>query len=610
MTEERKTVDIIISDDLRNVLLEIQDSQVAQLLVKGTHFEDELADDHVNYISISKKDLTKISYLTKERYEGLSIDECWATTKRIMAKPGGFISKVFKNISEKEVEKFSTLFRSEITKPKLDFQVFEGDEIKKFYHYSSYCERNGGSLHASCMKYDNCQSFLDIYTKNPDNCKIVVLFDNDDATRIIGRAILWVVDGHKVMDRIYTINDEAYQFYFKQWASKHGYYFKSEQNWFNTRQFEMLGSKKINLDLVLDLPNNKFDRVPYMDTFKFMDYEGKLYNFQPKGKEFYTLTDTGGRKNGYDHLVTDYLTGVLRYRGDAIRLRYLEVDGSRVHTHPDNCYYSEIMDTYILRDHAFQHPVLRDYIFNDDFKQHNNDERIQERIKYVEQREAQRQKEREEREARRKRQLEGVEQGGERGRLYSDFNDYADVLNQMRNLRHNFNTDEIYSYVSEYMDLRRRGYAGSLADLVRDRRNERVAPPIHRERGRVLRADRPQVDFFEGYERIFRDVPQPVEEPVSPLAQPEPVEEEAQEEVTERVEEQPIITAAQGESITTTTGLDLSALYNRYMTADGTSIENRITFLPTDDSSGTRFGRYYTRVDIETGEIRIEEGAE
>lgn len=623
MTEERKTVDIIISDDLRNVLLEIQDSQVAQLLVKGTHFEDELADDHVNYISISKKDLTKISYLTKERYEGLSIEECWATTKRIMAKPGGFISKVFKNISEKEVEKFSTLFRSEITKPKLDFQVFEGDEIKKFYHYSSYCERNGGSLHASCMKYDNCQNFLEIYSKNPDNCKIVVLFDNDDATRIIGRAILWHIGEHKVMDRIYTINDESYQFYFKQWASKHGYYFKSEQNWFNTRQFEMLGSKKINLDLTLDLPNNKFDRVPYMDTFKFMDYEGKLYNFQPKGKEYYTLTDTGGRKNGYDHLVTDYITGVLRYRGDAIRLRYLEVEGGvRAHTHPDSCYYSEIMDTYILRDHAFQHPILKDYIFNEDFKSHNNEERIQERIKYVEEREAQRQKEREEREARRQRQLEGIEQGGyERGRLYSDFNDYADVLNQMRNLRHNFNTDEIYSYVSEYMDLRRRGYAGTLEDLVRERRNERVAPPIRQVRGqeggRVIRDGGLRFADAGGFadpvvEEPVAPTPQPVEDfaarlrdTISTLAQPDPVEEEAQEEVTERVEEQPIITATQGEDVRTT-GIDLTTLYDRYMTA-----ENRIRFLPTDDS-GTRFwsSRYYTVVDTETGEMRIEEGAE
>ena len=587
MTQERKTVDIIISDDLRNVLLEIQDSQVAQLLVKGSHFEDELADDYVNFISISKKDLTKISYLTKERYEGLSTDECWATTKRIMAKPGGFISKVFKNISEKEVEKFSTLFRSEITKPKLDFQVFEGDEIKKFYHYSSYCERNGGSLHASCMKYDNCQSFLDVYTKNPDNCKIVVLFDNDDATRIIGRAILWYVGEHKVMDRIYTINDEAYQFYFKQWASKNGYHFKSEQNWFNTRQFEILGSEKVNLDLILDLSNKKFDRVPYMDTFKFMDYEGKLYNFQPSGKDYYTLTDTGGRKNGYDHLITDYLSGVLRYRGDAHRLRYLEVEGGdRVHTHSDNCYYSEIMDTYILIDHSFRHPVLRDYIFNDDFKQHNNEERIQERIKYVEEREIQRQKEREERDAIRQRQLDEMNQGGyERGRLYSDINDYSDVLNQMRNIRSDFNTGEIYSYVSEYMDLRRRGYQGTLEGLIRDHRvrveQERVQP--EQEGGRVVRrGGRPQVDFRD--ERVFRDVPQPVEEPVSPLAQPEPVEEEAQEEVTERVEEQPIITAAQGESITTTTGLDLTALYNRYQTAD----TRNVRFLPTDDS-GTRF---------------------
>ena len=475
MSQERKTVDIIISDDLKNVLLEIQDSQVAQLLVKGTHFEDELADDYVNFISISKKDLTKISYLTKERYEVLTIDECWATTKRIMAKPGGFISKVFKNISDKEVEKFSTLFRSEVSKPKLNFQVFEGEEIKNFYHYSSYCERNGGSLHASCMKYDNCQSYLDIYTKNPDNCKIVVLFDNDDTKRIIGRALLWHFDDHKLMDRIYTINDEAYQFYFKQWASKNGYYFKSEQNWFNTKQFEMLGSEKLNLNLILDLPNNKFDKVPYMDTFKFMDYEGKLYNYQPKGTEYYTLTDTGGRKNGYDHLITDYIDGILRYRGEAYRLRYLETDDDRVYTHPNNCEYSEIMDTYILKNHCVKHEILKDYIFNDEYKKHNNEERIQERIKYVQEREVQRKKELEEREARRARQREEMNSrydvnGGSNGRIYYEIDEYMDIMDQVNNLRRNYNTDEIYSALSEYMELR---YRGTVEDIMTIRGNSR-----------------------------------------------------------------------------------------------------------------------------------------
>jgi hypothetical protein len=546
-----------------------------------------LADDYVNYISISKKDLTKISYLTKERYEGLSIDECWATTKRIMAKPGGFISKVFKNISEKEVEKFSTLFRSEVSKPKLDFQVFEGDEVKKFYHYSSYCERNGGSLHASCMKYDNCQSFLDIYTKNPDNCKIVVLFDNDDATRIIGRAILWHVDGHKVMDRIYTINDEAYQFYFKQWASKHGYYFKSEQNWFNTRQFEMLGSKKINLDLILDLPNTKFDKVPYMDTFKFMDYEGKLYNFQPKGTEYYTLTDTGGRKNGYDHLITDYIDGVLRYRGEAYRLRYLETE-DRVYTHPNNCNYSEIMDTYILKDHCIQHPVLRDYIFNDEYKQHNNDQRIQERVKYVEEREIQRQKEREERDARRARQREEMNaryegRGYENGRLYGEIDDYMDIMNQMRGLRNRYSLEQLYPAVTEYLDLRRHGYRGTLEDLLHE-----IGVRNDQERGRrVVRRD----EVVEAP----RPVPVVYDLVDTPLSEVEPqdfynrltqIVEQVAEQVQEPVVEQPQITAA----------TNATQMYGTYDTS---------TFIGSD----TMFRMYYDAsgslsVDIETDTTR------
>ena len=596
MTQERKTVDIIISDDLRNVLLEIQDSQVAQLLVKGTHFEDELADDYVNYISISKKDLTKISYLTKERYEGLSIDECWATTKRIMAKPGGFISKVFKNISEKEVEKFSTLFRSEVSKPKLDFQVFEGDEVKKFYHYSSYCERNGGSLHASCMKYDNCQSFLDIYTKNPDNCKIVVLFDNDDATRIIGRAILWHVDGHKVMDRIYTINDEAYQFYFKQWASKHGYYFKSEQNWFNTRQFEMLGSKKINLDLILDLPNAKFDRVPYMDTFKFMDYEGKLYNFQPKGTEYYTLTDTGGRKNGYDHLITDYIDGVLRYRGEAYRLRYLETE-DRVYTHPNNCNYSEIMDTYILKDHCIQHPVLRDYIFNDEYKQHNNDQRIQERVKYVEEREIQRQKEREERDARRARQREEMNaryegRGYENGRLYGEIDDYMDIMNQMRGLRNRYSLEQLYPAVTEYLDLRRHGYRGTLEDLLHEigvRNDQRGRRVVRRVQDEVVEAPRPVPVVYDLVDTPLSEVePQDFLTPPTQIVEEPVVEQTVAEQVQEPVVEQPVVEQPQ---ITTT---------RMYGTYDDSS-----TFRVSD----TMFRMYYDAsgslsVDIETDTTR------
>ena len=386
---------ITISTELKELLNEISDSLVAQLLLKEDHLIEDLADDFVNFISLSKKDKTKISYLPKERSEGLTEEECFSTSKRIMAKPGGFVSKVFKNIPEKEVEKFSTLFRSEVTKPKLNFKVVEGSEIKNYYHYSSYADRNGGSLHASCMKHNSCQSFLDIYVDNPDVCKMVLLFDSEefaegdyyDSNRIVGRALIWNFDSYKLMDRIYTINDEKYQFYFKQWATKSGYLFKTQQNWFNTKFFEKLGDKQQKLELSLILKNKSFDYFPYMDTFKFIDYEGVLYNYQPEGKNFYTLTDTGGRRNGYDHLVTDFLDDVLRYRGDAIRLDYL---GKNKWTHPDNCRYSDVMDRYILKDHCVKEPNLNDWIFNEEYSSNNDEDRIRERIEWLKQREEER----------------------------------------------------------------------------------------------------------------------------------------------------------------------------------------------------------------------------
>jgi len=224
---------------------------------------------------------------------------------------------------------------------------------------------------------------------------MVLLFDSEefaegdyyDSNRIVGRALLWNFDSYKLMDRIYTINDEKYQFYFKQWATKSGYLFKTQQNWFNTKFFEKLGDKQQKLELSLILKNKSFDYVPYMDTFKFMDYEGVLYNYQPEGKNFYTLTDTGGRKNGYDHLVTDFLDDVLRYRGDAIRLDYL---GKNKWTHPDNCRYSDVMDRYILKDHCVKEPNLNDWIFNEEYSSNNDEERIRERIEWVKQREEER----------------------------------------------------------------------------------------------------------------------------------------------------------------------------------------------------------------------------
>ena len=114
----RKTTDILTSHELDFVLEQIKDnSEVARLLLKKRHLIESLQENHVNYISISNSDKTKISYLTSERSQsiinsspyGESSDELWSSSRRFHVKPGAFISKIFKDISSREIEIFSTL---------------------------------------------------------------------------------------------------------------------------------------------------------------------------------------------------------------------------------------------------------------------------------------------------------------------------------------------------------------------------------------------------------------------------------------------------------------------------------------------------------------------
>ena len=103
----RKTSDIHISDKLRDLLTQFQsESEVASKLLHRRIENSLLVEDHVNFISISDSDNTKISYLTSERIEQIKVDtnlDYWTTKKRFHCKPGEFVQKMFTDISQKEI---------------------------------------------------------------------------------------------------------------------------------------------------------------------------------------------------------------------------------------------------------------------------------------------------------------------------------------------------------------------------------------------------------------------------------------------------------------------------------------------------------------------------
>jgi len=388
MAYERKTFDLIISEELRAVLLEIEsDSMVAKLLLKKRHDKEDLVEDPINFISVAH-DKTKISYLTTDRIAKIEDSRTslfsetfspaslyWSSSRRFAVKPGGFISKLFKNIPAKEVEKFSNLYRAQSNKAVFTLSVVDGLKMLTYYHVNSYAQERG-TLGASCMKYDNCQDYLGIYTNNTNKVKMLVMLNSEGG--LMGRALLWDFDTHKIMDRIYTISDEEFAFQFKKWATDNGYLYKSEQNWYNTLNFENLSTPKQELKLSVKLDNFQFRRYPYVDTFKFFDEEkGLLLNYM-EGNEFRTLCASDGGKYGSDYLAFDDIDRVLRHRGDSVYVRYLDIRTSH-----NNVNYSEIHDQYILCKDARYDEEIGEYLFNEENDKFNNIERINEKREYL-----------------------------------------------------------------------------------------------------------------------------------------------------------------------------------------------------------------------------------
>ena len=362
---ERKTSDIFISDKFRNILEIFKDkSEVAKTLLYKRLNKDILVDEHINFICVSVNDPTKISYLTQDRIENIAkseTDDYWTTSKRFACKPGAFIGKILKDISPKEVENFASLYKTFASKQELEFRIVSGKDILKYYHQDNYFNQNG-SLGNSCMKSNSCQDYFDIYTQNPMISMLVMLAPNE---KLLGRALLWQIGEEKIMDRIYTIQDDTHFHHMTKWAIDNGYVHKAYQNWQSCQTF-FDGQNEIEKKLSLKLTNWTFKKYPYLDSFKWLDMNnGMLTNYQPnhfknddRSGNFRTLTTSCGGYEYGDYLAFCEIDREYTHRGDIV-----EVDGLNVNTR--HCEYSNTLDKWILRKDSTYSDELEDYVYTD-----------------------------------------------------------------------------------------------------------------------------------------------------------------------------------------------------------------------------------------------------
>ena len=227
------------------------------------------------------------------------------TVKKAEVGVGRLVRAILKKadiqFKDSEVEDFVYKYRTEVAKLGdvfTRFQILKGEDIRKYYHFEKY-ENDKGTLGSSCMRYARCQSYLDIYVNNPEQCNLVVLMSDDKDDSICGRAILWTdKDGKRIMDRIYTNRTQDEQL-FKEFAKREGFYCKRNQNMSEYEPFiSPETGEEENIKTKIELSVKSYDQYPYMDSFKyFYEGHGVHTSYLTNTTDFrydFELTDTDG----------------------------------------------------------------------------------------------------------------------------------------------------------------------------------------------------------------------------------------------------------------------------------------------------------------------------
>lgn len=162
----------------------------------------------------------------------------------------------------------------------LAISMVTGKYIRGFYHEACYDRTQQiGTLGGSCMRYPQCQKWLDIYCNTP-NCSMLVVPSTKNPGLILGRALLWKTrDGKTFMDRPYG-SEYTIAFLIKM-ALKEGWLY-----WHNKGDIRDPKGPNKTLDncggIVVEAAQFAGKQgYPYLDTLKFYQpHTGLLSSYE------------------------------------------------------------------------------------------------------------------------------------------------------------------------------------------------------------------------------------------------------------------------------------------------------------------------------------------
>lgn len=204
------------------------------------------------------------------------VEKVWHEQVRYMSTPGKLVRKLLgSSISDNDLTAFSELFKeySAVGVPGYTYKEESGEKIRENYLGDNYLEGSAG-LNNSCMRYQRCQSFLDIYVKNPE-VKLATLYYKN---KVAGRGLLWQTPAGTYVDRLYYANNESENI---------------------LRNLVRKYKSAYNISDLVEFPINKafiqsLESVPYMDSLYYYDYDKEvLTNREPRGMYLFMRNQHG-----------------------------------------------------------------------------------------------------------------------------------------------------------------------------------------------------------------------------------------------------------------------------------------------------------------------------
>ena len=164
---------LVSSNDFKSVLKSLDDPI-------ATALEDLMGKDietRYNNLDISDEE-GKITFVPDDKFQKGIKRESSALIGRLVR---GILTDNKMTFTDSQLEDFVNKYKAAIKiKKDLDISVVEGDDLRYWYDEKNHHPiglSNSSSLSNSCMRFERCYQYFDIYVENTDTIKMVIFLE-------------------------------------------------------------------------------------------------------------------------------------------------------------------------------------------------------------------------------------------------------------------------------------------------------------------------------------------------------------------------------------------------------------------------------------------------